>query len=123
MVTKTEKDSIKPYITKDGSSIRELMHPEKHGNSRQSLAEAVVPPGTETLLHKHMKTEELYHIAEGTGSMRVGNDVFTITAGDSIFIPPEIPHRIKNTGREPLRILCCCAPPYSHDNTLLVFDE
>lgn len=123
MVTKTEKDSIKPYITKDGSSIRELMHPEKHGNSRQSLAEAVVPPGTETLLHQHIKTEEIYHITEGTGSMRVGNKVFAVTAGDSIFIPPKIPHRIKNTGREPLRILCCCAPAYSHDDTLVVFDE
>ncbi len=42
MVTKTEKDTIKPYITKDGSSIRELMHPEKHGNVKQSLAEAIV---------------------------------------------------------------------------------
>lgn len=123
MVTKTEKDIIKTYITKDGSSIRELMHPEKHGNSRQSLAEAVVPPGTETLLHQHIKTEEIYHIVEGTGSMTVGNEVFTVTAGDSIFIPPMIPHRIKNTGREPLRILCCCAPAYSHDDTLVVFDE
>jgi mannose-6-phosphate isomerase-like protein (cupin superfamily) len=123
MVTKTEKGSIKPYTTKDGSLIRELMHPEKHGNSRQSLAEALVPAGAETLLHKHMKTEEIYHITMGRGEMTVGNEVFTVKTGDSVYIPPEMPHRIKNTGHRMLRILCCCAPPYSHENTLMVIDE
>ncbi|MBN2178800.1 MAG: cupin domain-containing protein [Deltaproteobacteria bacterium] len=123
MVTKTEKDNIKPYITKDGSSIRELMHPEKNGNSGQSLAEALVPAGAETLLHKHMKTEEIYHIEEGRGLMTVGGEVFTVTAGDSVYIPPETPHRIKNMGNTILRLLCCCVPPYSHENTLLVIDE
>jgi len=32
-----------PYVTKDGSEIRELMHPAVHGNRAQSLAEATVP--------------------------------------------------------------------------------
>ena len=31
---------IEPYVTKDGSEIRELMHPAVHGNEKQSLAEA-----------------------------------------------------------------------------------
>jgi mannose-6-phosphate isomerase-like protein (cupin superfamily) len=123
MVTKTEKDKIKTYITKDGSSIRELIHPAKDGNVKQSLAEALVPAGTETLLHKHMKTEEIYHVTEGEGLMTLGDEVFTVKAGDSVYIPPEIPHRIKNTGQKPLRILCCCVPPYSHENTLMVIDE
>jgi mannose-6-phosphate isomerase-like protein (cupin superfamily) len=123
MVIKTEKDRIKSYMTKDGSLIRELMHPDKHGNSRQSLAEALVPTGTETLLHKHMKTEEIYHIEEGRGLMTVKGEVFTVKAGDSVYITPETPHRIKNTGNRILRILCCCVPPYSHENTLLVIDE
>jgi hypothetical protein len=36
-------------VTKDGSGIRELMHPDRHGNRNQSLAEALVPPGTQPL--------------------------------------------------------------------------
>ncbi len=45
MQLKTEYEKIEPYITKDGSIIRELMHPAVHGNSKQSLAEATVPAG------------------------------------------------------------------------------
>jgi len=59
----------------------------------------VSPPGRETLLHRHRKTEEIYHIAEGRGVMTLGKEVFTVAVGDSVYIPPEMPHRIKNRGR------------------------
>ena len=61
MIFKTEFEKFEPYITKDGSIIRELMHPSVHGNPNQSLAEATVPAGGKTLLHKHRITEEIYH--------------------------------------------------------------
>jgi len=54
----TEYDKIESFITKDKSVIRELMHPDSHGNTNQSLAEAIIPAGEETLLHKHNKSEE-----------------------------------------------------------------
>ena len=40
------------YVTKDGSVVRELMHPHVHGNANTSLAEAVVAAGKTTHLHK-----------------------------------------------------------------------
>ena len=41
-------------MTKDGSEIRELMHPAVHGNRKQSLAEATVAAGTaRRALHRH----------------------------------------------------------------------
>ncbi len=64
---KTRLADIAPYLTKDGSEIRELMHPDQHGNRRQSLAEALVPAGKRTLLHRHLTSEELYHITSGEG--------------------------------------------------------
>jgi mannose-6-phosphate isomerase-like protein (cupin superfamily) len=109
-----------PYVTTDGSEIRELMHPSVHGNRAQSLAEATVPPGAGTLLHRHRLTEELYHITQGTGSMTLGDRVFDVGVGDTVCIPPGLPHRIRNTGPVPLRILCCCSPAYSHDDTELL---
>lgn len=109
-----------PYVTKDGSEIRELMHPSVHGNQAQSLAEARVPAGTRTLLHRHQQTEELYHITAGSGLMTVGKQQFAVTVGDTISIPPGTPHRIEATGAEALHILCCCAPPYSHDDTEII---
>jgi len=116
----TSYSDIQPYITRDGSQIRELMHPAHHGNRNQSLAEAIVSPGQETLLHKHLRTEELYHITGGTGWMTLGEEQFAVAQGDTVCVPPGTPHCIRNTGAEPLRILCCCSPPYSHDDTVLL---
>lgn len=110
-------DQVPPYITKDGSEIRELMHPAIHGNQAQSLAKASVPPRTRTLLHRHHQTEELYHVTAGCGLMTLASHQFTVTAGDTICIPPGTSHCIENTGNSALRLLCCCSPAYSHEDT------
>ncbi|CAN0175641.1 unnamed protein product [Phaeothamnion confervicola] len=116
----TTYDSVPPYVTKDGSEIRELMHPSVHGNRNQSFAEATVLPGTQTALHRHRLTEEIYHIMVGAGIMTLGAKSFAVAAGDTICIAPGTPHCIGNTGRTPLRILCACAPAYAHDDTELI---
>jgi len=111
---------VVPYLTKDGSEVRELMHPTVHGNRHQSLAEARVPPGGTTLLHRHRTSEELYSVLDGEGVMTLGDESFPVAAGDTVCIPPGTPHRIENTGAGTLKILCCCAPAYSHDDTELL---
>ena len=117
MVTKTEYKNIKPYITKDGSLIRELMHPDVHGNVKQSLAEAIVPVRGMTYMHKHGQSEEIYHIVQGHGLLVLGDEQYDVTVGDTVYIPPDMPHQIKNMGEIPLKILCCSSPAYSHDDT------
>lgn len=116
----THYSDIAAFVTKDGSIIRELMHPNTHAARQQSLAEATVPVGTTTRLHRHGKTEELYHITHGRGEMRLGENRFEVTIGDSICIPPGTPHNIRNTGDTNLRILCTCSPAYAHDDTELL---
>lgn len=113
-------DKVEPYITKDASEIRELMHPQMHGNSNQSLAEATVPIGGKTLLHKHWVTEEIYHITQGEGAMTLGSEVFAVQHGDTICIPPGVQHAIENTGTTSLILLCSCSPAYSHEDTQLL---
>jgi len=117
---KSRRASAMPYVTKDGSEIRELMHPSVHGNRAQSLAEATVRPGAATALHRHLVTEELYHFTGGTGIMTLGTETFAVSAGDTVCIPPGTPHRVANSGAEPLTILCSCAPAYSHEDTELL---
>ena len=50
---------------------------------------------------------------------RLGDEVREVTAGDCIVIAPGTPHKLWNTGDGPLRLLCCCAPAYTHDDTVL----
>lgn len=112
--------SITSYQTKDGSEIRELMHPAVHGNRNQSFAEATVRPGMRTAMHRHNVTEEIYHITQGQGVMTLGDEQFAVIVGDTVCIPPGTPHCIANTGDAPLRILCACSPAYSHQDTELL---
>jgi mannose-6-phosphate isomerase-like protein (cupin superfamily) len=116
----THYPDISPYATRDGSEIRELMHPDSHGNAGQSLAEARVAPGQRTVLHLHQRSEELYHVTAGQGLMTLGEDRFGVSAGDTVCIPPGTPHCIENTGEASLVILCCCAPAYAHGDTQLL---
>jgi mannose-6-phosphate isomerase-like protein (cupin superfamily) len=118
--TLSRYDEVSPYVTKDGSQIRELMHPAVHGGANQSLAEATVAPGARTTLHRHRHTEEIYHITTGSGLMTLGEESFPVAAGDTVLIAPGTPHCIRNTAAEPLRLLCCCAPAYSHEDTELL---
>lgn len=117
---KSTYTDIKPYQTRDGSQIRELMHPNAHGCQKQSLAQATVPAGTSTLLHKHLVTEEIYHFTEGRGRMTLGEDQFEVQSGDTVCIPPNTPHKLLNDGESSLVLLCCCAPAYSHEDTELL---
>jgi len=119
-MNKTELTQVETYTTKDQSIIRELFHPENQGNKEQSLAQAEIPIGSKTLLHKHLKTEELYHITSGEGLMTLGQQQFSVKAGDTIGIMPGMSHCIENTAQQPLILLCCCSPAYCHQDTYLL---
>jgi mannose-6-phosphate isomerase-like protein (cupin superfamily) len=111
---------VPAFTTKDGSEIRELL---AHRNScirLQSLAEARLPPGAATTPHYHPRTEEIYYILDGRGRMRIEREEREVGPGDAIAIPPGAEHQIRNHGDVTLRFLCCCAPAYEHDDTVLV---
>jgi mannose-6-phosphate isomerase-like protein (cupin superfamily) len=109
-----------PFTTKDGSQIRELLAHRNSCIKNQSLAEARLPPGAKTTPHHHNLTEEIYYILEGHGRMEIDGESKEVNPGDAIAIPPGARHTIGNTGTETLRFLCCCAPGYEHDDTILV---
>jgi mannose-6-phosphate isomerase-like protein (cupin superfamily) len=112
-------DDLDSFITLDGSQIRELAGPSWTPARNQSLAEATVPVGEATTAHYHRTTEELYYIVSGEGRMRVAEEERDVRRGDCIVIPPGAEHKLTNTGGEPLVLLCCCAPAYSDEDTVL----
>lgn len=122
-VTVFHRDSVPVFVTKDGSSIREIMAPNNAPGviANQSLAEATLAPGRATEPHYHPRAEEIYFILKGTGTMRVENAVCSVGSGDAVAIPPGARHQIINTDeREGLVFLCCCSPAYTHEDTVMV---
>jgi len=130
---KLYKSSIlkaKPFVTKDSSIIRTIIDSTNAPVKNVTLAEASLKPGLATIGHKHIKTEELYYFTAGSGVMAVGNNIFKVKKGDGVLIPPGTFHKVKNTGKNVIKIICACSPPYSHDDTvnisynfkLMIFD-
>ena len=115
-------DGQEPFVTADGSTIREVAGVPSGNAVNQSLAEATVPPGGETIEHLHRRSEEIYHFTAGAGRIRLGDDEADVRAGDCVVISPGTPHKLFNDGSEPLVLLCCCAPAYSHEDTVLLED-
>lgn len=115
-------NEVEPFTTLDGSTIREVAGPAIESASNQSLAEASVPPGGATTEHYHRTTEEIYFFTHGAGRMRLAEEERDVGPGDTVVIPPGARHKVWNTGAEPLRLLCCCAPAYSDEDTVLTED-
>lgn len=110
---------LDPFITLDGSSIRELAGPAWTAARNQSLGEATVPPGGQTAEHYHPSSEEIYYFTAGAGRMRLGEQEADVRAGDCVVIAPGMRHKLWNPGAEALVLLCCCAPAYSDEDTVM----
>jgi mannose-6-phosphate isomerase-like protein (cupin superfamily) len=110
------REDAAPFTTADGSTIRVLLDAES-GTRNQSLAEAWLEPGQATERHYHVASEELYVLLEGSGEMEIDGERAEVRPGQAILIPPGARHQIRANGERPLRFLCCCAPPYSHEDT------
>jgi len=105
-------ESVDFFITKDGSTIRELHHTDV-----QSLAEATLEPDEATQRHYHARTEEIYFVLKGSGRMEVDGETKMVRPGDAILIPAGAWHQLENNGNSELRILCSCVPPYADSDT------
>jgi mannose-6-phosphate isomerase-like protein (cupin superfamily) len=104
-----------PFTTKDGSTIRSLLDLSNAPVTNQSLAEAALPAGAFTDRHYHRLSEEFYYLLDGRGLMEINGEEREVVPGDAILIPAGAWHQIRAI--EPLRFLCCCAPPYAHEDT------
>ncbi len=96
-----------------GPSVDDGAQPEPRRGDRRA-------PASETLEHYHPAPRSCITSSPATagcGSARRTNP--TVIAGDCVVIPPGTPHKLWNTGTEPLVLLCCCAPAYSDDDTVM----
>lgn len=69
---------------------------------------AVAPGKRAFPLHNHHANEEMFYILQGTGELRIGDERYSLRAGDFIANPPGGPdtaHQILNTGTEEMRYL------------------
>jgi quercetin dioxygenase-like cupin family protein len=70
------------------------------GANKNMMGYSVFTPGMDTKQKIHVNAEELAHVVSGSGNMTVGSKLFPFRAGDSLHIPPGVPHGVRNDGKE-----------------------
>ena len=106
-----------PFTTKDGSTITSILDESNAPVKNQSLAEATLPAKGSTQRHYHKKSEEFYYLLEGEAEMEIDGVTKKMSSGDAVLIPAGAWHQITANEGGPIRLLCSCAPPYSHEDT------
>jgi quercetin dioxygenase-like cupin family protein len=48
--------------------------------------------GRGTPLHVHLHQDEVFYVMDGSYRFKVGDDMFDLATGDSIFLPRKVPH-------------------------------
>jgi len=92
-----------------GRKSLEIVSGEK-GSQAVTLRLVEIPvakPGdTPRGLHYHKGFEECIYVMSGEGCTEAGSGKHPLKAGDTILIPPGEKHVTRNTGKEPLVLLC-----------------
>ena len=65
----------------------------------------VMEPGGGMPLHTNT-VEHGQYILRGRARVRIGNETVDVAAGDSVFIPADVPHSYDAQGDEPFEFLC-----------------
>jgi quercetin dioxygenase-like cupin family protein len=62
------------------------------------LLELSIAPGIGVPRHTHTREDEAYYVLAGELEVTVGNEVFVLSAGDTLMAPRDIPHQLRNPG-------------------------
>ena len=100
-------------VANDFTSLRELLHPERHGVPLgYSLARAVIAPGGRSIRHHLEGATEVYYLLSGEGTMHIGAESRRVAAGDAVLIPAGAVQFLENTGSAALEFLAIVEPAW-----------
>jgi mannose-6-phosphate isomerase-like protein (cupin superfamily) len=74
------------------------------------LLEHLIAPGDASTWHIHHAEDETFYVVEGTLTIGVGEDRFTVGPGGYAFGPRGIPHGFRNAGTTSARVLLMTNP-------------
>lgn len=75
----------------------------------------VEPGSTVTPAHCHPDGEELIYIMEGEGKVYVDGIIKPMVAGTAVLFEKGSKHMVRNSGTEPMKVICFFAPKTSLD--------
>ena len=93
-----------PMFDLQGNTIASFAAPAS-GAAETIMYRLTVPAGNATPTHRH-DHEEVFHLAEGSLAMELGNETVDVWSGDTVVIPPGTFHSVSSTGTGDAHLIC-----------------
>lgn len=104
------------YVAEDRAVAKEFLGPRGYGLKNLSIAEITIPPGVTVKKHYHLKSEETYHVTQGSGVMHLDGEEALMRPGQAVAILPGQWHSICNPNVTDLVMIVTCAPAWTPED-------
>ena len=84
-----------------------------------SVIQERIPPGAGEVRHFHSRARQLFFVLDGHLDIELRDQVFRISPGDSLEVPPGDTHRVRNDGDVDVSFIVVSAPTTQGDRTNL----
>lgn len=88
-----------------------LLSPDNVSSRGMDLGILHLQPRSKTLPNRHPRSEEMFYMLKGKGTITVEEETEEIEAGVAIYIPENVIHHFENTQDEEMIFILVHAPP------------
>ncbi|GAA2637552.1 cupin domain-containing protein [Dactylosporangium fulvum] len=96
--------------TRRGGDLRVTLSPRTVGSTSGFGGVLALGPGEYVTEHYHPYSEEFLHVVAGELEMALDGEPVALTAGDSLFVPIGVRHRLRNAGGTEARVVFHLSP-------------
>lgn len=104
------------FLAGDHTRLREVFHPAKHQlKLGYSLAHGSLRPGQRSKRHV-LASSEVYYFIAGQGRFMIDEEVTSVEAGTTLYVPPGGKQSLENTGSQDIEFLCLVDPAWTAED-------
>lgn len=104
------------FLAGDQTRLREVFHPAKHPlKLGYSLAQGRLGPGQRSKRHV-LDSSEVYYFLAGQGRFMIDDEVASVEAGTTLYVPPGGRQSLENTGSQDIEFLCLVDPAWKAED-------
>ncbi|MGN9811614.1 cupin domain-containing protein [Micromonospora sp. BQ11] len=99
-----------PPDRRRGGELRVLLGPRTVGSTSGFMGVAALRPGERIAEHYHPYSEEFLYVSRGAITVDLDDVPTPLAAGEALFVPVNVRHRLRNTGDEPAEVVFQLGP-------------
>jgi putative monooxygenase len=93
-----------------GAELRVLLGPRTVGSTSGFLGVANLAPGERIAEHYHPYSEEFLYVCRGALVVDLDDEPVPVRAGEALFVPVKVRHRLRNVAAEPAEVVFHLGP-------------